>query len=201
MGEAYRPYRLRYINHFFKQKNNMKKTISQLYSTCSKISKAEYANAVSQRSCSRTKPTAHNGYGISITLLIVVFLFLTGCGRHEQLKGKVVFGDGKPLTTGMVVLDDGKKVARAPIQPDGTFTAGTEKENNGLPAGTYKVCITGAEVTLDNPEEIFPPPSRQLIHKKYTDTETSGLTITVDKSINDFTITVEPPETPIYRSR
>ncbi|MDR1385020.1 MAG: hypothetical protein LBJ67_14400 [Planctomycetaceae bacterium] len=132
---------------------------------------------------------------ISILLLtIAAFFSFAGCGGHTQLKGKVVFEDGSPLTVGMMVFDDGTTLARAPIQPNGTFTAGTEKENNGLPPGTYKVYIIGAEETLDNPEGKFPPPTRPLIHKKHTAADTSELVVTVDTSTKDFTITVEPPE-------
>jgi hypothetical protein len=127
-------------------------------------------------------------------LIAAVFFPLTGCGGHTQLKGKVVFEDGSPLTAGMVIFDDGATLARAPIQPDGTFIAGTEKENNGLPPGTYDVYITGAEEMLDNPEGKFPPPTKPLIHKKHTAAETSDLSVTIDKSTKDFTITVESPE-------
>ncbi|MDR1492424.1 MAG: hypothetical protein LBT05_06870 [Planctomycetaceae bacterium] len=132
---------------------------------------------------------------ISILLLTTAAFFsFAGCGGHTQLKGKIAFEDGSPLTTGMVIFDDGTTLARAPIQPDGTFIAGTEKENNGLPPGTYNVYITGAEEMLDNPEGKFPPPTRPLIHKKHTAAETSGLTVTIDKATKDFTITVESPE-------
>ena len=121
-----------------------------------------------------------------------MFFFIVGCGQ-TPLKGTVTFEDGQPLITGMVVFDDASSLSRAPIQPDGTFVVGTNKAKDGIPPGTYRVYISGAVEMLDNPEGRFPPPSRPLIHPKYTSAETSGLSITVDKSTKKWDITVEPP--------
>ncbi|MDR2755213.1 MAG: hypothetical protein LBC20_05850 [Planctomycetaceae bacterium] len=129
---------------------------------------------------------------------VVLLLFLagfSGCGNDNvQFGGKVTFEDGSPLTTGVVIFDNGVTMSSALIRPDGTFTAGTSRENDGIPPGTYRVSISGAVELLDNPKKIFPAPSRPLIHTKLTSPETSGLTVTIDKSPQPYNIIVEPPQ-------
>jgi hypothetical protein len=135
-------------------------------------------------------------YSKKVFCAMFVLLFLavfTGCGNNTSLKGKVTFADGRPLTTGMVIFDNGAITSRAPINADGTYTVGTLKSNDGIPPGTYRVCISGAIELLDNPEEIYPPPSRELVHSKFTNPDTSELAVTVGKSAQKFDITVEPP--------
>jgi hypothetical protein len=130
-----------------------------------------------------------------LIIFLLHFLLILGCGfGYPKLKGKVTFADGRPLRTGTVVFDNGVTTSRAQIQPDGTFIAGTMSERDGIPIGTYKVCIAGAVELLDNPDNQFPPPSRTLVHTKFTDAETSGLSITIDKSPEPYNIIVEPPE-------
>jgi hypothetical protein len=130
-----------------------------------------------------------------IVMLIFVSSGLFGCGNSNlSLTGKVAFEDGQPLTKGMVIFDNGTVSSRAPINPDGTFVVGTAKEKDGIPLGTYKVCIVGAEEMLPNPERKMPPPKRQLIHKKFEQIDTSGLTITIANPTKPFNIIVIPPD-------
>ncbi|MDR0520558.1 MAG: YgdI/YgdR family lipoprotein [Planctomycetaceae bacterium] len=129
---------------------------------------------------------------ITIILLFFVTLTLTGCGSgNVPLSGKVILEDGTLLTHGIIVFDDGTHIARATIQPDGTFTAGYDKQNNGLPKGQYRVYIIGTEEMLPNPEEVYPPPMRPLMNPKYSKKETSGLAVNVDGSSKTFDIHVE----------
>jgi len=125
--------------------------------------------------------------------LFFIIFFIVGCGQ-PPLKGNVTFEDGSPLTSGMVVFDNGASMSRAPIQSDGTFIVGTNKEKDGISPGTYRVYITGAIEMLDNPSGRFPAPSRPLIHSKYSSADTSGLSVTIDKSMSEWNITVEPPK-------
>ncbi|MDR0705454.1 MAG: hypothetical protein LBF88_10770 [Planctomycetaceae bacterium] len=131
-------------------------------------------------------------------VLVMFFLFLTGfssCGSgNVKFGGKITFEDGSPLTAGVIIFDNGVTMSSAIIQPDGTFTVGTTRENDGIPPGTYRVSITGAVEPLDNPEGIFPAPTRPLIHSKLTNPETSGLTVTIDQSPQPYNIVVQPPE-------
>ena len=82
------------------------------------------------------------------TLILCGFILvvLPGCGNQQvQLSGKVTFSDdGSPLTVGTVNFINGSFQSRAPLQPDGTYTVGTYKANDGLPPGKYKVFVAGA---------------------------------------------------------
>ncbi|MGL6194588.1 MAG: hypothetical protein ACRC2T_07160 [Thermoguttaceae bacterium] len=76
--------------------------------------------------------------------LIILLLFVTGCG-NTKLKGKVVYSDdGSPLPAGIVCFKTDTFLARGQIGEDGTFTVGSKSENDGLPSGTYEVYITNA---------------------------------------------------------
>jgi hypothetical protein len=127
-----------------------------------------------------------------ISILLLMFCAATGCGRNVSISGKVTFSDdGSPVPTGFVVFDDGTKSARAPIKSNGSFVMGFDKENNGVPNGTYAVTISGVVKLLPNPDNVFPPPTEELIDAKYSDKETSGLSIIVDGSRNTFDIKVD----------
>ena len=120
------------------------------------------------------------------TFIFVVFL-ATGCGSgNVGLRGTVTFSDdGSPLTVGTVgFLKDGK-IARGTIKKDGTYIVGFEKETDGLPPGQYNVVITGAEIPIgENLRE-------QLIDKKYSNPDTSELTLEVNASTRVFDVQVD----------
>jgi hypothetical protein len=125
------------------------------------------------------------------TFIIALCIFAAGCGKNVPLSGKVTFSDdGSPVPSGLVILDDGQHAARAPIQADGKFVVGFEKESNGLPPGTYGVSVVAVKI-LDNPDNVYPPPQEELIDLKYNNKDTSGLSITVDKSTKKFDISVD----------
>ncbi|MDR1290581.1 MAG: hypothetical protein LBK06_05210 [Planctomycetaceae bacterium] len=133
--------------------------------------------------------------------LLVCFCF-AGCGKNVALNGKVTFSDThEPLTVGEIHFSTPTFFARATIRPDGTYVAGLEKVGNGLPPGTYSVTIMYAEITPpeNQQQEIgadgFPKPvqPKLLIHPKYKQKETSGLTVTVDKGGGVFNFEVDRP--------
>jgi hypothetical protein len=127
--------------------------------------------------------------------LLSIFILAAGCSGNMPVSGKVTFSDdGSPVPVGMVVFDDGINMARAPIQPDGTFVMGFNKDGDGVPPGTYGVTIVGTVKLLDNPDDVYPPPSEELVDLKYSDKATSGLSITVDGSKKTFDIKVERPK-------
>jgi len=129
--------------------------------------------------------------------IAVVFLggllLLTGCGANVQVKGKVSFEDGSPLTTGMVIFVSGATQSKAPIEEDGSYQVGTLKSNDGLPPGAYQVYITGASIFPGiSPMGAPLGPVVELVDKKYTSPETSELMCEVKRSMT-FDITVTPP--------
>jgi len=83
-------------------------------------------------------------------LLVVLSLFLGGCGPAGQVKTYPVKGvvkfDGKPMVGGgaislVPVTDQPGKTAGGTIQADGSYVLGTYKENDGSMAGEFRVII------------------------------------------------------------
>ncbi|MCE9563059.1 MAG: hypothetical protein K8U57_13535 [Planctomycetes bacterium] len=127
---------------------------------------------------------------LTCSLLVLV----TGCGRAMYpVKGSVHFADGTPLTVGRVVIesDDGKTGSWGAIHPDGTFEMGTLTPNDGVPAGTYRIILTNT--TTPPPADLSTPYTpKQLIHAKFANKDTSGITFEVPAQTT-WDITVEKP--------
>ena len=119
---------------------------------------------------------------------------LVGCGRSDlyRVKGRVQFPDGTPLSKGRVVVELGGTAGQAwgRVKPDGSFTIGTLKENDGMKAGVVRVAIKDAEV-LPNPNDPQDR-GRQLVHRRFADPATSGLSFRVPEQ-TDWKIIVEKP--------
>ena len=143
---------------------------------------------------------------LSIVLPLLAVVFAVGCG-DPKVTGKVTFPDGTPLTRGQVMFQKDGFVASADIRSDGTYSAGKNKDGDGIPPGKYEVFIAGASL-LGGPQNVeAQPPSGlgsadprahsmaqaiSLVHSKYTSPNTSGLTVEV-KGSTKFDIKVEPP--------
>lgn len=120
----------------------------------------------------------------------LLFLFVAGCGpKLHQVTGRVHYADGKPLDIGRVVIDTGNQPTGSwgGLHPDGTFRMGTNSPTDGMPPGTYRVFIDGAQ-SLPEPGR----PVRPLIHPRYSRPETSGLSFTVPEQM-EWDITVDRP--------
>lgn len=119
---------------------------------------------------------------INFVLLFLSSLLLAGCGSgNVPISGTVTFSDDdSPVSAGTVVFDNGTIQARGTIQPNGHYVMGFDKNTNGVPPGEYGVAITAAIELLPNPENVYPPPSVQLIDLKYADKNTSELTVKID---------------------
>jgi len=106
------------------------------------------------------------------------------------VRGKVTLG-GQPIPHGSVVFEDAQRgiAVFAPLMPDGTYHAITY-DKAGLPAGAYRVAITSntigtGESPLVAPVTSPPPiPPGPAIPEKYTNSQTSGLTIEVQAGKN-----------------
>jgi len=126
----------------------------------------------------------------SFGLLLLFALVALGCSRNFQMKGRVVFeDDGSPLTVGIVLLCSPTMQSRGSLDKDGYFVIGTLRDKDGLPPGTYTVAIAGA--VEDLPDGNF----RALLEDKWYSPTTSGITLTIDKSIKDYEIKVTRPVT------
>ena len=125
---------------------------------------------------------------ILFTLILTVSLFCAGCGKNLKLSGKVFFvDDNSPVTQGTVIFSNSGYTGRATIEKNGSYSVHSESEGYGIPSGTYQVYLEGTErVTVSGGGVKMEP----LVDKKYTRPDTSGLTLTVDKS-QTFDIPVE----------
>ena len=129
---------------------------------------------------------------LSYVIVLVVACLSCGCGDNRELKGKVVFSDGEPLTTGTVLFSSGSFLSRSFIRSDGSFNVGSFKESDGIPPGRYKVYIVDAVEAVPNPKKPGEEIMRPLIAVKYASRETTPLEITIPGE-KVFNITVERP--------
>jgi len=90
--------------------------------------------------------------------------------------------DGQPLTKGFITIvpNDGRP-ATGQIQPDGSFRLTTFDDNDGCLLGTHPVTVVANE-------QITPTRMKWLAPKKYVDTGSSGLTVTIEKPRDDLMI-------------
>jgi len=126
--------------------------------------------------------------------LATALLLLSGCGASQgDLKGTVTY-QGKPVCSGSVqaIGSDGSALSLA-IAEDGTYFIPK------LPAGTVKLAVTSPDPNVTprpnklnkNPK---PPPKNTSwfpIPEKYADPEKSGITTTIDNTVNEFDIKLD----------
>ena len=131
-------------------------------------------------------------------IFALVWTVLSGCSDKSSLGGKVTFSDdGTPVTKGIITFTSDKLQSQGMIKPDGTYVVGTLKMDDGIPPGTYRVTVGGADdvVFAERPDggggtvrtEIRTP----LIDAKYQSPDTSGLSLTVDGKTGKFDIKLD----------
>ena len=134
---------------------------------------------------------------------MVLLSFCVGCGANVPLRGKVLDQEGNPITVGTVNFSSAQGLSRGKIQSDGSYTVGTLKDTDGLPPGTYKVYVTGAEIALPPkgpaPLDLMGQPIQQmgsfqkLVATKYTTEGSTPLTCEVPVKGNQYDVIVEKP--------
>lgn len=120
--------------------------------------------------------------------LFVSVVGLIGCDPPETPKGTVsgtVTYKGKPITGGEVELysEAAGVGANVPIDENGRFAL-----NIPIATATYQVCINPPHA---HPGEEVPPARMRGFREtpaKARDLKTSGLTVTLNKGVNDVTI-------------
>jgi hypothetical protein len=122
-------------------------------------------------------------------ILIILFLFLTGCGQIK-VSGKVTFPDGSPLTTGRVIFANETNNYSGKIRQDGSFSIGMLKDGQGIPRGKYKVAVVDA-ITEEFPEPRKPPIVTYLIAQQFRSPTTSGIEYDIQKATTNISIVVE----------
>jgi hypothetical protein len=158
-----------------------------------------------------SKPLTSNFFMKHTSISSALFfcaLLVAGCGGNVKVTGKVAFPDGEPLSTGQVIFESEKMSGMGKLSADGSYTLGSDKEENGIPKGKYRVYITGAityaEVQAPNPSAGMPgvynpgstgsplPSSIPLVHRKFLSVETSDIEVDVQGAMT-YDITVEKP--------
>ena len=118
------------------------------------------------------------------SLLLGILLFVFGCDSGPKIVkvSGIVLVDGKPLPTGFVqVAPSGYRAASGKVAPDGTFSLTTTIENDGCVMGTHPAAVIALE-------SLGPTSQKWHAPKSYNSTETSGLTVTIDKPTNNLKI-------------
>lgn len=112
-------------------------------------------------------------------MILSCLLTVAGCGATGSNTGKVrgkVTLDEKPLAFGSVVtLPQSGRGAHGVIS-NGTFELGTAGNSDGAVIGVHKVAVIAQEVAAGGPEG---PAGKLLVPERYTNPETSGLSIEV----------------------
>ena len=131
---------------------------------------------------------------------IVLIGGIVGCGMSgdNKIAGTAKIKGGGPLPSGRVMFypDGGGKTPNGEIQSDGTFTVGTLKTDDVVPAGTYTVVIMGAmEPETRTYEQVSKGEGqcpKPLIHSKYEDQKTSDLKIEIKSGSNAVNLELDP---------
>lgn len=133
-------------------------------------------------------------------LLLCVFLIgvQAGCNNNVQVSGKISFDDGTPIPGANVIFISGITQGKGTTNAEGIYTLSFEKENDGIPPGSYQVLIAGAFFKPDNVvirehEKDLDTGMRPMIDITYAETETSPLTCEVPGGSYDFV--VQPSDT------
>jgi hypothetical protein len=116
--------------------------------------------------------------------LALLALAAAGCSPGTKIVpvSGIVLIDGQPLAHGQIqVAPAGYRPAVANIGPDGRFTLGTNADADGVAVGTHPVAVVAYQIVKPGVQKWHAP-------KKYRTTETSGLTMTVDKATSDIVV-------------
>ena len=75
----------------------------------------------------------------------------------------------------------------AVVQPDGSFAFTSHQENDGAPAGNYKLIARWIEGDTGIPnEDEFSPPPKPLLDPKYSLPESTPWTVVVEPKTNQL---------------
>jgi hypothetical protein len=124
-------------------------------------------------------------------LVVAVCAGLAGCGTSDSLpvlkvydvKGKVLLGDGKPLSSGSIYFVPKGDLPITPsgvIGPDGTFSLVTGGSGEGAPPGEYKVRIESRQFQANGKV------GKPRFPDRYNDEDSSGVLITVRAESNQL---------------
>jgi hypothetical protein len=131
--------------------------------------------------------------------ILSLLLVLAGCGGPggSEVKGTVKFNDGAPLSKGTVVLSNEQNSYRGVVTSEGNYVV------SAVASGTYKVSIVGTTVSEEADYDEMEwdqtkgeyvnaskkkPAAAELLAAKFSDPNSSGLTITVPDGPYDLKV-------------
>ncbi len=140
------------------------------------------------------------GPGRYCFIALAASILFFGCDRGPRtypVTGKVVFDDGRPLTSGGVVLSECLDTvgagtnARGAIDEEGLFQLTTFKDNDGALPGKHRFMVKADRDADDYLKRGIIP--RPVIDERFESYDTSGLEFTVEEGGNDLTLIVDLP--------
>src|SRR5262245_11195366 len=123
--------------------------------------------------------------------LTLPMLVLAGCAPSKYpVQGQVVWSDGTPakeLAGGLVVFESTQAAfcARGEIKEDGSFRLTTDRPEDGVAPGLYRVLLN-----QPRPDDDIRPRPPLPMDTRFEAFATSGLTYTVQPGKNEPTLTV-----------
>jgi hypothetical protein len=117
---------------------------------------------------------------------------IAGCGPSKYpVNGKIVWSDGTPakeLEGGLVIFEftQAPMCARGVIKEDGSFVLTTERPEDGVIPGPYRVLVSQLR-----PDETIRPRPPLPMDTRFEAFQTSGLTFTVQPGQNEPVLKVE----------
>ena len=127
---------------------------------------------------------------LSISGVLLLCFIFSGCSGNVRLEGRVTYSDnGEPLEQGTVAFYGSNFLARGEIRQDGRFVVGTQKDQDGLPPGTYRIAICADQCI--GGDKYGMPVSMSLIDERYRDPEQSNLSLTVTASTKTYDLQVD----------
>ena len=106
------------------------------------------------------------------------------------VRGKVTL-DGKPLADGAVVTKPASGRGAQGFVRNGEFELGTKSTNDGASIGTHAVAVIAQEKLPNAGPET--KAGKLLVPERYTNPDTSGLTIEVKAGTNTPTLELKSP--------
>jgi len=83
----------------------------------------------------------NNVYRFRMGTLLLMCLFVFGCGQNVKVKGTVTYSDtGEPVKFGTVIFNGENLVGRGAIN-NGKYSVGRINDGDGIPRGTYTITI------------------------------------------------------------
>ena len=131
------------------------------------------------------------------TLTLLCLFFAVGCGNAVIVKGIAKMADGTAVEEGTVYFYGEKNDMYTASINGCVFRPGVVRDGDGIPPGVYSISVVGGtkEVpNLDPNSEHYPEPnSVSLIHSKYGNQKTSGLTLDTRQS-KTLDLVLDPAE-------